>query len=159
MAVFYSQCEGFDLSAIQSSGAPAGGVGTIFTQDKDEAFGHLNFNNRGLSHNSAIPTVLVIETNCFDRLSCNGNARVNLTVVEPLTLAELAATGGIIDFTGAVYGSTFAVTNTGWTHSGTFGFTTLVELAGTSILRHGLGFEPGLLIQPKNGSWIRKQNT
>jgi hypothetical protein len=149
VAVFCDEVAGFDLSAIECAGGAGGGAGTVYTKVAHEAAGSLKVDNLGRTHNSAIPTVMVLEANSFDRLTVGGKARLNMTVSEPLNLAALAAVGGYATFTGTIRGHDFAVTDTDWTQNGTFGFSNLVALAGASTLRHGAGHADGLQIQAR----------
>lgn len=149
VAVYYTDLSGFDLSGIECAGGVGGGAGGIYTKHTEDAFGRLTFDNLERTQNSAIPTVMALASNSFDRLDVRGKARLDLTVSEPLDLDSMVASNATVTFTGTVRGPDFVIVDTGWTQTGVFGFSNTVELSGSSVLRHGAGYADGLHIQAK----------
>ncbi len=129
-----------------AAGNADAGAGTLYLKDNAESHGRLVLNNQGYSHSSAIPTVLNMSSNLFDRLSISGSARLSLTVAQPLMLSSCVVSGAFATVTGDVSGPALALTDGDWTQAGSFGFSNTVSLTGTSTLRHAAGYSGGLQI-------------
>ncbi len=147
VAVYYDDASGFDLTSIQCAAINDGaGAGTVYLKDKAEPFGRLKLDNGEHAHSSAIPTALTAGSDSFDRLSVSGEARLDLTATNLLTLSSCVVSNAFATFGGDVAGPDLTLIDGDWTHGGSLGFSNSVVLSGASTLRHAIGYSTGLRI-------------
>jgi hypothetical protein len=147
VAVYYYDASGFDLTAIQCAAINDGaGAGTVYLKDNAEPFGRLTLDNEARSHSTTIPSALTVGSNRFDRLSVSGEACLDLTATNLLTLSFCVVSNAFATFSGDVAGPALTLIDGDWTHGGDFGFSNSVVLSGASTLRHSVGYPTGLRI-------------
>jgi len=147
ISICYNDADRFDLSSVQCAAVNSGaGAGTLYLKDNAESYGQLVLDNQGYSHSSAIPSLLNVSSNQFDRLSVSGKARLVLTVAQPLTLSSCVVSDAFSVVTGDVTGPALNLIDGDWTQNGSFGFSNTVSLTGASTLRHAAGYSNGLQI-------------
>ena len=147
VAVYYDDASDFDLAAIRCAAINDGaGAGTVYLKNNAEPFGRLTLDNEGRSHSTTIPSALTVGSNRFDRLTVSGEARLELTATNLLTLSSCLVSNAFATFSGDVAGPALTLIDGDWTHGGDFGFSNSVVLAGASTLRHPAGYPTGLRI-------------
>jgi hypothetical protein len=147
VAVYYDDASGFDLTSTQCAAINDGaGAGTVYLKDNAEPFGQLMLDNGDHGHSTTIPSALTVGSNRFDRLSVSGEACLDLTATNLLTLSFCVVSNAFATFSGDVAGPALTLIDGDWTHGGDFGFSNSVVLSGASTLRHPAGYPTGLRI-------------